>query len=122
MAGFDSIALPVRADCDQASGFVYRISSEGGQLWGTFSANLNGDLFKIGTLMQVRDGGGKRRPPDYLQHLYLTGIRTVVLRPDDPELETLHEPWRTSGIVLVPMIHGFTTTFFPYQRGRSYGR
>lgn len=118
LSSFQSAALSVRADCDRASNFLYRISSadNSGVSWGAFSQSLNNDLFKIADIVQLRRGWGRRRPPDYFVHLYLTGVRTVVLRPDDPELEQLHEPWRTSGIMLAPMVHGFVTTFFPYRR------
>ncbi|MDW9652910.1 AAA family ATPase [Sinorhizobium meliloti] len=117
LAQFDGVALPVRADCDRASSFIYRISAvNGGASWGAFSQWLNGDLFKIAEAVRARHGRGRRRPPDYFLHLYLTGVRTIVLRPDDPELEQLHEPWRTSGIMLAPMVHGFVTTLFPFRR------
>lgn len=118
LLSFQTPALPVRADCDRASNFLYRISSEDNRelSWGAFSQSLNNDLLRIASIVQTRPGWGRRRPPDYFVHLYLTGVRTVVLRPDDPELEQLHEPWRTSGIMLAPMVHGFVTTFFPYRR------
>jgi hypothetical protein len=117
LALFDGAAIQVRADCDRSSNFIYRIrAAVGGAFWGEFSLRLNGDLFKIAEAVRARHGGGLRRPPDYFVHLYLTGVRTIVLRPDDPELEQLHEPWRTSGIMLVPMVHGFVTTFFPFRR------
>ena len=42
----------------------------------------------------------------------------MVLRPDSPEADTLHEPWRTTGMVLAPVVVGYTTLYFPPRRSR----
>jgi hypothetical protein len=117
LASLETTALAVRADCDRNAEFAYRLSAvESDASIGMLSQIVNNELFRIGDAMRARFGGGPRRPPDYFSHLYLTGARTIVLQPDDPELERLHEPWKTSGILLAPIVHGFDTTFFPYRR------
>lgn len=45
--------------------------------------------------------------PGYLAKIRSIGLRTLVVRPDDPVLERLHEPWRSSGFMLAPMLVGF---------------
>ena len=54
--------------------------------------------------------------------LHVQGVRTIVLPPDAPECETLHEPWRSSGIMLAPLIFGYSTVYFPYGTGDGGGR
>jgi hypothetical protein len=45
-------------------------------------------------------------PPSFLPYIRSIGLRTIVLRPDDPQREQLHEPWRSSGFVIAPMLIG----------------
>ena len=52
-------------------------------------------------------------PPGFLPHLRSVGARTIAVRPDDPQLELLHEPWRRSGFLLAPLLTGFSAATFP---------
>lgn len=117
LAAIDGQVIEARADCDKAAGYSYRLRAKhnGAQL-GVLSEAVNADLFRIASRIQEFKGGGRRRPPDYLLHLRVMGARTLVLKPDDPEIEILLEPWRSSGIMLVPLVLGFVTTFFPFRR------
>lgn len=45
--------------------------------------------------------------PGYLAYVRSIGVRSIVLRPDDPVLSDLHEPWRSSGFLFAPMLTGF---------------
>ncbi|WP_316356865.1 UvrD-helicase domain-containing protein [Devosia sp.] len=45
--------------------------------------------------------------PGYLAYVRSIGTRSVVLRADDPLLNSLHEPWRSSGFLFAPMLAGF---------------
>ena len=83
---------------------------------------VNADLFTVARAVQEKTGGPQRRPPDAFRHLHVYGIRTVVLPPDSPEAETLHDPWRSSGIILAPLILGYTTVYFPLKRTRRRRR
>src|SRR5262249_27673820 len=49
-------------------------------------------------------------PPNYLQFIRSMGVRAIALRADDPVLDQLHEPWRSSGFLLAPMLAGFSPT------------
>lgn len=50
--------------------------------------------------------------PEKINHIRLFGVRTVVLPPDSPELTKLHEPWSRSGILLAPVVLGFSTVYY----------
>lgn len=52
---------------------------------------------------------GAWQTPSFFPHLRSLGARTVVLPPESPHLEALHEPWRTSGFLLAPLLLGFST-------------
>lgn len=45
--------------------------------------------------------------PGYIARIRSIGLRTLVVRPDDPVLDRLNEPWRSSGFMLAPMLVGF---------------
>lgn len=47
-------------------------------------------------------------PAKFFPHLRSMGLRTLVLPPDDPELQLLHEPWQISGFLFAPMLTGFS--------------
>jgi len=59
----------------------------------------------------VRDiaNGAGHRAPTFFPFLRSIGMRSLVVRPDDPVLETLHEPWRSSGFVLAPLLTAFSS-------------
>lgn len=107
------------AESDRDANFAYRLKEDGqGQCLAVLSQSVNADLFTVANAIQARLGGGRRRPPDTIRHLHVRGVRTIVLLPDAPEAETLHEPWRSSGIMLAPLVLGYSTAFFPLSRGR----
>lgn len=49
-------------------------------------------------------------PPNYLPHIRSLGLRTIATRADDPIIDQLHEPWRSSGFLLAPMLIGICMT------------
>jgi hypothetical protein len=71
---------------------------------GALSKRLKDDLTAIANL------SNSWPPPNHLPFIRSAGLRTIALRPDDPALEQLHEPWRSSGFVLAPMLIGFSLT------------
>lgn len=106
------------AESDREAGFVYRLKEDGqGQCLAVLSQAVNADLFTIANAVQAKLGGGRLRPPDRFRHLHVRGVRTIVLPPDAPEGETLFEPWRSSGIMLAPLVLGYSTAVFPFARG-----
>lgn len=76
-----------------------------GQPLGALSRQVSVEVWKI----IERVVGRNRRPGSTMDKggLKVLGARTLVLLPDDPALETLHEPWRESGFVLAPVVVGF---------------
>ena len=118
--GFANESIPLVAESDRASGFAFRLTENGrGQCLAVLSQSVNADLFTVAKTIQKKLGGGGRRPPDRIWHLHVHGVRTIVLPPDAPEGETLHEPWRSSGIILAPLVLGYSTAFFPLKRKRK---
>ena len=110
-------SVPLVAVSDRYANFVYRLRKDGEeQCIAVLSQTVNADLFKIAGELQEKLGGGKKRPPDSIKHLHAHGVRTVILPPDSPEGEKLHEPWRSTGIMLAPLVLGYSTAYFPFSR------
>ncbi len=112
MAGKISLA---QAYSDHGNHHVYRIvESATGIEVAVLSEQVNNDLFSIGNKITdtIRDGR-RRRPPEKLDHLRIFGIRTLVLPPDSIDCNGLRYPWSKSGIMLAPVILGYTTSWFP---------
>jgi len=106
------------ATCDRNAEFSYRVAIEDDQhCVAVLGLSLNRDLFRIGQVIQDRSGGPRRRPPDQIRHLRIVGVRTVALPPDAPEAERLHSPWNTTGIMLAPILLGYTAMYLPAMRG-----
>lgn len=111
--------VSIVAEIDRDAGFIYKLKEDGqGQSLAILSQAVNADLFTIANAIRSKLGGGRRRPPDKIRHLHMRGVRTIVLQPDAPEAEALCEPWRSSGIMLAPLVIGYSTTFFPFASGR----
>jgi hypothetical protein len=89
----------------------YRIhTGNEGPCVGALSRNLTYDLWEI---LENRNQKRSHKPPTYVNHVRGQGCATIVLSPDDNELETLNEPWASSGFVLAPRVAAFPPfTFF----------
>ena len=112
----ETVSLVAKIDYD--ANFAYRLKeTEQGDCLAVLSKAVNGDLFAVADAVHINLGGSQRRPPNTIRHLHVRGVRTVVLPPDAPEGETLHEPWRSSGIMLAPLVLGYSTVFFGPRRG-----
>ena len=123
ICGLAEESVPLVAESDRSAGFAYRLREDGqGECLAVLSNSVNTDLFAIADAVQSKIGGGRRRPPDKIRHLHLRGVRTVVLPPDAPECAALHEPWRSSGIMVAPLIQGYSTLFFPSWNRRPRRR
>ena len=74
---------------------------------------VNGDLFKIGKDVGSALGWTRNLRPSFgPNHLKSFGAQTLVVHPDDPKKNLLHEPWATSGFVLAPVVQGFDVVGF----------
>lgn len=60
---------------------------------------------------------GQWPPPNFLPHLRSIGLRSVAVRPDDPVINRLHEPWRSSGFATAPLLTGFSPARFRRKNG-----
>ena len=119
ITSFTDETVPIVAECDRDAGFIYRLKEEGQeQCFAVLSQVVNADLFTVANAIQEELGGGRRRPPNIIHYLHVRGTRSIVLQPDAPEAEKLHEPWRSSGIMLAPLVLGYSTAFFPFARRR----
>lgn len=107
------------AESDRDAGFAYRLREDGqGPCLAVLSQSVNADLFTVAKAVQAKLGGARRRPPDRIRYLHVHSVRTIVLPPSAQEGEALHEPWRSSGIVLAPLVLGYSTVFFPPRGGQ----
>ena len=91
----------------------YRLAADslGGQLC-FLSKTVNNDLFFIAKEVGSNVTPPKRWPPSRIKHLRVLGYRTMALSPDNPVRETLHAPWRDSGLIAAPMLLGYSMAYF----------
>ena len=82
------------------------VRTEGGKRICVLAKTVNEELYQVARTLN------KSASPSYLPFIRSLGLRTVVVAPDDPVLERLHDPWRASGIMLAPMLVGFGKTQF----------
>lgn len=109
-----------RAAADPKAGYALRLYEEGSEaVLSVLAPAVNKDLFQVAKVAGGRRPGGPWRPPLAIPHLFIIGARTLVLPPDSPLAATLHRPWAQSGIVLLPVITGFTTLAFRQNRRGS---
>jgi superfamily I DNA/RNA helicase len=101
-------------EADPDLGWRYRIlAGEEGSCLGVMSRNLNNDLWDI---LEHKNQQHEQRPPKYVRHVRGQGAATIVLGPDDNDLEALNEPWASSGFVLAPRIAAFPPFFFSHRK------
>lgn len=99
-----------RLEADPELDWRYRIRvGDEGPCVGIMSRNLTFDLWEI---LDKRKQRHSHKPPSYVNHVRGQGSATIVLGPDDSDLETLNEPWASSGFVLAPRIAAFPPFFF----------
>jgi len=76
-----------------------------------FSKAFQQDMWNIATTMGEWSKR-KQKAPFKINHVRSFGSRTIVLPPDDPQLEQLHSPWKNSGFILAPRVAAYTKGFF----------
>ncbi len=88
----------------------YRIFPDGDeQCVGVLSRSINDDLWEM---LEKKNQKRSHKPPRYLNYVRGQGCATIVLASDDSDLETLNEPWASSGFMLAPRIVAFPPFFF----------
>jgi hypothetical protein len=108
------VVTTYKLEADPNLDWRYRIHTDSDNLCvGALSRNLTYDLWEI---LTNRNQKQSHRPPSYVNHVRGQGCETIVLVPDDSDLETLHEPWASSGFVLAPRIAAFPPFYFHGRR------
>jgi hypothetical protein len=108
------VVTTYKLEADPDLDWRYRIhTGSDGLCVGALSRNLTYDLWKI---LANRNQKQSHKPPSYVNHVRGQGCATIVLGPDDSDLETLHEPWASSGFVLAPRIAAFPPFYFHGRR------
>ncbi|MGX1306980.1 hypothetical protein AB7M35_001700 [Amorphus suaedae] len=102
----------LEADPDLDWRYSIRVGDEGPCV-GVMSRNLTFDLWEI---LESKKQRYSHKPPGYVNHVRGQGSATIVLGPDDSDIETLNEPWASSGFVLAPRIAAFPPFFFFRRR------
>lgn len=94
---------------DRGLDWRYRIAAGSeGPCVGALSRRITFDLWEI---LSNRNQKHSHKPPNYVNHVRGHGCSTMVLAPDDNDLETLNEPWASSGFLLAPRIAAFPPIF-----------
>jgi len=107
--------VEAHADIESADGgSFYRLMEKGDDtVLAIFAPTVRHDLGQVLRAMR-QPGSGSGRPPRELPHLRIFGARSVVLAPDAPVRERLQEPWASSGIMLAPVVVGYSPVRYPY--------
>lgn len=114
LAKHADVVTAYKLEADPDLDWRYRIwNGDDDPCVGVISRNLTFDLWEI---LKNRNQVHSHRPPSYVNHVRGQGSATIVLGPEDSDLETLNEPWATSGFVLVPRIAAFPPFFFFRRR------
>jgi len=104
------VVTTYKLEADRALDWRYTIRvGDDGPFVGVMSRNLNYDLWKI---LESKNQKHSHNPPSKVNHVRGQGSATIVLAPDDSDLETLNEPWASSGFILAPRIAAFPPFFF----------
>lgn len=115
------------------SGVEYRyrmqLADDSEQVIGWLSPRVGRDLFHVGNEVQKRINSSNLRPPtkiegysdkhtdEYHPALRMLGLRTVVIPPE--QAEEVHEPFRSSGFALAPILFGFPRIMFSWNNSRK---
>lgn len=104
------VVTTLKLEADPDLDWRYRIwNGDQDPCVGVLSSKLTSDLWQI---LETRNQRQSHKPPGYVKHVRGQGSATIVLGPDDSDLETLNEPWATSGFVLAPRIAAFPPFLF----------
>ncbi|MBL3966601.1 ATP-dependent helicase [Burkholderia sp. KCJ3K979] len=104
------VVTTYKLEADPDLNWRYRIlAGSEGPCVGALSRNLTYDLREI---LANKNQKHSHKPPRYVKHVRGQGCATIVLGPDDTDLEALNEPWASSGFVLTPRIAAFPPFFF----------
>jgi hypothetical protein len=99
----------LRARKDETLNYGYALETNEGKRLCALSDQVSEDLKSIANFSKTWP------PPSFLPHIRSIGLRTLAVRAEDPCLEAINEPWRSSGFMLAPMIVALS----PAQLGKK---
>ncbi|MBA8841329.1 UvrD-helicase domain-containing protein [Ochrobactrum sp. RH2CCR150] len=104
---------PLKLQLSASHGWKYQVvEPETSAPLGLLSNAFVNDMWDIAKTMGAWGKGRKLNIPYSIRYVRSFGARTMVLPPDDPQLENLHAPWQQSGFILAPRIAAYTKGFF----------
>lgn len=108
------VVTTYKLEADPDLDWRYRIrAGDNGPCIGAMSRSLTNDLWEI---LAKKGQRQSHKPPRYVNYVRSQGSATIVLASDDPELETINEPWASSGFLLKPRIAAFPPIKFSGRR------
>jgi hypothetical protein len=114
LAGAASGLVGVVAHCSKDwdyDAFRLELVTHPGRWVGRFTKWVQNDLLEIRKWFR-NNFKLTVRTPWKIDRLHLFAVRTVAIGDDDPLRASLHEPYRTSGFLLAPVVAGYPVTFF----------
>ncbi|MFZ5562348.1 MAG: UvrD-helicase domain-containing protein [Pseudomonadota bacterium] len=106
-----ALSLPLEAASysDRSREFAHSLYGAG-KCWGWIDPSaFKTDLWEIGKAINK---GNPLTPPERLKFVWIIGVRSIAVVPDSPEGRRLHASYSSAGLLLAPMIIGFTKAFF----------
>lgn len=95
---------------EKSNGGSYRMyGSNASRPIATFSSLVRQEILAV---RELRKNNKTLGLSDTINHVVSQGCSTLVLAPDNSELEYLHEPWSSSGFVLAPKICAYPIVYF----------
>lgn len=91
--------------------FSYVITTDGERKIAVLSEAFNDDLWALAKVLST-NRRYRLLPPRQIKHIRLNGVRSLVVSPEDPDCERLHEPWASSGFMLAPTVIAYTKIWF----------
>jgi hypothetical protein len=114
LANVADVVTTYTLQSDSALNWRYRIlAGNEGPGVGVLSRNLTHDLWEI---LAIKKQKQSHKPPGSVRHVKGLGCATIAIGPDDNDLETLNEPWASSGFALAPRIAAFPPFYFSARR------
>ena len=86
--------------------------------FGLLSKSLNYDLWTLANAKGVNKSY-KFKPRSGLNKIFITGVKTVGIGKDDPNLEFIHSHYADRGIWLSPIIRGYSDLHFDFLNSKK---
>ncbi len=123
LSRFGGSIAPARAVCVREDDGSYRwqLTMQQGKKdihLGFLGSRMVADLFEVGKQVRAwQSWRSKLKPASQIEHMYVIGVRSVVLPADHPHLESLERPYSESGIFLCPIVYGFPDVRYQSYKG-----